>query len=786
MQRSHKKVIIIAAICLIFLLAAGAIIFMRRIRVEGSTITIPNGFNTVHVQICENNIIRVVNNRFGIKEKHTQVIEDKKWEPVKVSAAEDPNYITMKTDKMIVRVNKRTKRISVADESGRELVKEKNDSKVYYKGVELEHGSGDKFYGISGYSAGDNSSDKLLRDSIDHVQAGTQGYSGGPFVWSTNGYGVLVDSNGGMFTMDDSKLEFYQSSRKNTEYYVFIGKPEDIMKSVAQTSGHSPMFPKWAVGFTNSQWGIDEKQLINIVDEYRRKNIPIDNYTLDFDWKSWGQDNYGEFTWNAGKFPDAASGELKRTMDSKGIKITGIMKPRIHVNTVQGKYAEKNKLWFPGSATKEDYFSKKPVRELNFASAKCRSWFFDHCKKAIDFGIAGWWNDEADEIGDNFQFMNMQKAMYEGQRSYNDKRVWSINRNFYLGSQRYAYGMWSGDISTGFSSMQDQRQRMLSAINIGETKWGMDTGGFNGGDPTPQNYARWVEFSAFTPIFRVHGNQNCLRQPWVFGETAEAAAAKAIRLRYSLIPYIYSYERKSYESGVGIVKPLLFDYPDDKNAENYVNAWMFGDYMLVSPVLDEDAESVDIYLPKGTWIDYSTGNVYSGGQTIKHKVNNKTWDDIPIFIKKGALIPNQDVQNYVGEKPVTNVYVDAFPSSQKTDFNYYDDDGETYKYEKGVYFKQNISLKDLNNSAEIVLSDKTGTYTPDTKYYIFKIHGRTASDVLFNGVNLNLKSSYDDLMKDSSECFAAGKDKYGDVVYVKIKTGEKGNITIDGSKTSDY
>jgi alpha-glucosidase len=748
----------------------------KEIKIDGSTVSIPDGKNKISVQICANNIVRIQNLINGKEGVHTAVIGDNKWTPVPVTVDKTANPITIKTNKMIVKIDKNTHRISVYNAKGELLVKEEDTKDVYTDGVKLQHSTGDKFYGISGYDCNDSAADNILRKGEINVEAGEQGYCGGPFTWSTKGYGVLVDSDGGTFNLDDTNLDFSDSSRPDTEYYVFAGKPTDIMGAVAKVTGQSPMYPKWAMGFTNSQWGIDENQLINIVDTYREKNIPIDNYTLDFDWKAWGEDNYGEFRWNDTKFPDGKSGKLKQIMDQKGIKITGIMKPRIHVATVEGKYATKNKLWYPYSVPSVDYFSNKLVDNLNFALPATQKWFFDNCKKAIDTGIAGWWNDEADELHDNFQFMNMEKALYNGQRAYNNQRVWSINRNFYLGSQRYAYGMWSGDISTGFDSMANQRQRMLSAINLGEAKWGMDTGGFNGGDPTPQNYARWMEFSAFVPIFRVHGNENSLRQPWVFGTTAEAAATKAIRLRYSLIPYIYAYDREAYEGGVGIVKPLVFDYPDDPKVANYVNAWMFGDYFLVSPVVEEDATTENIYLPAGTWTDYFTGKVYKGGQTIDYAVNNNTWDDIPLFIKKGAIIPNQDYQNYVGEKPVTNLYVDIFPDTKETSFNYYDDDGSTYNYEKNVYFKQTISTQDKTSSAVVNISSRTGSYNPDTKYYILKVHGRGTSDVKLNNSSMKVYSSYNDLLNSDGEGIATGKDVYGDVTYIKVKTGNKDNI----------
>lgn len=223
----------------------------------------------------------------------------------------------------------------------------------------------------------------------------------------------------------------------------------------------------------------------------------------------------------------------------------------------------------------------------------------------------------------------MQRAQYEGQRAYtSEQRPWSINRNYYAGAQRYSYGLWSGDISSGFATMKSQKDRLISSVNLGVAKWGMDTGGFNG-KPNSENYARWMQFSAFTPIFRVHGQKvpsvSKDRYPWSYGDTAAAAAKDVMHLRYQLIPYIYKYDRQAYDTGIGLVKSLMMEYPNDPNTKQYTDAWMFGDYLLVSPVLDQGQTTKSIYLPEGNWIDYFKGTKYTGGKTIQYAVDSKTW-----------------------------------------------------------------------------------------------------------------------------------------------------------------
>ena len=666
-------------------------------------------------------------------------------------------------------------RLSIADAQGRVLL-QTNPASLMERHIDLQHEAGDPLYGIGGYDAFEPARGGLLRHGVQIAKAGEQGYPGGPFVWSTHGYGVLVDTVGAKFDLTDGHIDVSGIGREDVSYDVIAGTPPQIFAGLALLSGAPPLFPKWAMGFTNSQWGIDEPELLAIVRGYRSRHIPIDNFTFDFDWKAWGEDDYGEFRWNEKKFPDGSSGRLKAIMDQQGMHMTGIMKPRIHVETVEGKQAEARGYWAAGRPQNMDYFSLKPVREVNFDLAAARDWFFNAAlKHSFDTGIVGWWNDEADDTNSNTQFFNMQRALYEGQRAYTPTRVWSINRDFYLGAQRYAYGLWSGDIDTGFDSMAAQRQRMLSAIDVGEMKWGMDGGGFRG-HPDDENYARWIEFAAFVPIFRVHGTLGEKRQPWMYGPVAEQAATAAMRLRYALIPYIYSYERAATTQGVGIVRPLTFAYPDDPQVRDDVDAWMFGDGLLVSPVVEKGQADKAIYLPAGQWTDYFSGKQYQGGQTIHYAVDNRSWADIPLFIRTGAIIPSQPAMDYVGQRPVAELTVDVFPAEQATHFDYYDDDGSTYAYEHGAYYSQRFDTVRRGDAAEFDIQAPHGSYKPALTSYLVKLHGVKAVGV----ARLKAYASANALLAAKGEGWAVDHDRYGDVTLLRLAAGQARHVVLPG------
>lgn len=654
--------------------------------------------------------------------------------------------------------------------------------------VLARHDSADALYGIHGYGAFERADGGLRRTGRQVAKAGEQGYAGAPFVWSTTGYGLLADTEGADVELDGGNLRV-RGRKGHTihDVYVLLGPPKRVFAALAQVSGETPLFPKWAMGFTNSQWGIDQRELLQLVDAYRAKHIPIDNFTLDFDWKAWGEDDYGEFRWNTDKFPGGPDGSLKTALDAEGVHLTGIMKPRLHVDTVEGRYASEHGLWAAASKPAPDYFSHKTVRDVDFDKPETRAWFFNAAlQRSFATGMAGWWNDEADNIDSDTQFLNMQRALYEGQRARGDQRVWSINRNFYLGSQRYAYGLWSGDIDTGFASMKAQRQRMLSAINVGAMQWGMDGGGFKKSgakaDPvtgglTPENYARWIQFGAFTPIFRVHGELGIKRQPWVYGPVAEKAATDAIRLRYALIPYIYAYEYQRRVTGVGLVRPLLFDWPEDPNVREDVDAWMFGDALLVSPVVEAGQTSKAIYLPAGRWFGYASGQAYEGGQTVRVQVDAKAWSDIPLFVREGAIVPMQPAMDYVGQKPLRQVEVDVFPAAKRTSFPYYDDDGETYAYERDGYFLQTLAVQHTAQGVSFEAAAPAGSYRPALAWYLLKVHG-VAAKAIGGDKALPEAANLEALQARDGEGWARGSDRFGPVTWVRIAAGQARHVAL--------
>lgn len=653
----------------------------------------------------------------------------------------------------------------------------------------LIHNPNEKLYGITALPWHDDIHGGILRTNGGTVAASFQGDGGGPFFF-TKQYGVLVDSDGGNFSAIDQNISF-RGSRPDTEYFIIVGPPLKTMAGLATLTGRPPMPPKWSLGFMNSQWGSTEQEWKQITQKYEEEGIPVSAYILDFDWKAWGEDDYGEWRWNStsgpgnvspNKFPDGASGKFAADMLSRGIHLVGIMKPRILVNQPDGQmtqaaaYATEHHFWYPNEANRMDYFSHRLANDINFADPAARKWFWDHMEPAFHAGIAGWWNDEADQNGDilfnNLQFMNMVRAEYDGQRSVSNQRFWSINRNYYLGAARYGYAEWSGDITTGFQSMAYQRRRMIATLNLGESEWSMDTGGFIG-HPSPENYARWVEFAAFVPIFRVHGSFNQKRQPWVYGPKAEAAAKKAILLRYDLLPYIYSYAHEDSETGIGLVRPLLWEFPGDPQCSTETDAWMFGDALLVSPIVAQDSTSHEFYLPPGTWFDYFSGKQVEGGRVVSVTPNSTDWQDIPVYVRDGSIVATQPDRRGDQLSPASPLVLNIFPSSKRVaSFSAYDDDGLTYNYEKGDSFQQEITATRLASATNIKFDTAAGTYQPHFTSYLLRVR-QVSHGVRRDGQPLRKFASASAFQSSSESGWFSTTDRFGPVTEIRLPIDAK-------------
>jgi alpha-glucosidase (family GH31 glycosyl hydrolase) len=770
-------------------------------------------------------IIQVDLDAHGTSDPHTPLVDPhaELAGDLSSNSSSDGEKLILRTASCRVEVQRRPFRIRIFDKAGHKLLDQTSGNGLLVdpknqaaNGFSFAHARGCPFYGITASPFWAQDQYMVLRDGrgVAHdryqVEASVEGGGGGPLAWTTAGFGILVDCDGGFFQMLPDEIAFQYGNAPMQNYgrryfrnnsltvYILVGSPAEIMRGVSAISGRIPMFPKWAYGFINSQWGTNQEILRHYLKTYRAMDIPIDNFTLDFDWKDWGASHYGEFRWNPVKYsqalyPPENPDALVNWTRELSVKIAGIMKPRIIISTVrnklepmttQGAAAKKLKIFAPGETPFADYFSHLPSLDLNFYEPICRQWYWHATWKhrCMQQGIAGFWNDEADSgILGNFEFLHMQQSLYEGQRrDLPNQRIWSINRNYYIGSQRYAYATWSGDINTGFAVMRQQTIAMVNTLNLGQVRWAQDTGGFIG-HPTPECYTRWFQFTAVCPTLRTHCTLGERRQPWVFGDQACETVKFAIRRRYEWFPYVYACEHQcSAEGGVGIVRPMFYDYPNDKNVRGMSYQWMFGPWIMAAPVLHEMGTGKDqrlvrrIYLPPGCrWIDYFRGQSHPGGRWIDYLLNTNSWMDWPLFIKEGAVIPTAPPATAIHVANPAHIYVDLFPSAQETSGIFYDDDGTTFDYEKNFIHRQVITLRGTMASGVtlIGISKKQGNYQSSVKHFILRLHGRAATAIHAAGIAELSRVQDDVALANHDTGWYTDEDVYGPVTVIKIPAG---------------
>jgi alpha-glucosidase len=592
------------------------------------------------------------------------------------------------------------------------------------------------YYGVHNTSTNNNGGGLTITiPGTVQIYVATQVRQGGaasPIAWTPQGFGILVDAEEGSFNFASTttlNITRTTANCKNTNclFWLMAGTPVQIMSCYYKASGSYGVPPKFTCGFMNCEWGLNETELRSIINGYRSRNIPLDVYILDYDWFNYNQTNNGDFKWSTSKFPSSMNnvqawpvgGDLKKWADSNGIKFVGIRKP--------------HGVWTGISGCADFY--QDTIRRKFWEN------LVDPSYDSHQRGIIAYWNDEADDCSNGnkpFMFLYMMKSLYWGQRyntrsgwpQYHNDRVWGINRNYYGGSQKYAYAMWSGDCPSSNQSMQDNRKWMVSSQPLGCAWWSMDIGGFMT-SPTNDDFQHWMQFGAFVPIFRVHGNNNQQRQPWSYGATAEAVATNVIRLRYTFIPYIYSAYWKLHRDGVPLVRPLIMDYPADNNVTNTWESWMFGDNMFVSPIVTNySATTKSIYVPAGSWYNFWTDAAVTGGGNVSIPVTGMG-DTFPILVKSGAIIPRSPVNLYINNYPLTQnnnyavvpVNFHVYGGANST-YDYTDDDGVTYDYESGEYRYIQYTHTTTATSEQVAIGAKQGSYTPvadSNGYFIF--HG---------------------------------------------------------------
>jgi alpha-D-xyloside xylohydrolase len=531
---------------------------------------------------------------------------------------------------------------------------------------------GERLYGLGQHQHGRLNQKGCV---IDLIQRNTEVSI--PFLLSSRGYGFLWHNPAiGRVELGNTETRWVAEATPQLDYWITSGTtPVEILEHYADATGHAPEFPEWAAGFWQSKLRYrSQDELLAVVREHKRRGLPLAMIVIDFfHWTLQGEWRFDPEAW-----PDPAA--MVRELDGMGVRVMVSIWPTI--NPLSSNFAEmeargllvRTERGMPALLPFRDNRTEGSVY-LHFYDAtnpEARQFIWEQVREGYyTYGIKHWWLDACEpemhpSDEDNLRFhlgngsavataypLLHEQGFAEHMRAEGEQSILNLCRSAWAGSQRYGTLVWSGDINSTFEAFQAQVRAGLNMSLSGIPWWTTDIGGFHGGDPDSPAFReliiRWFQYGAFCPVFRLHGHRmpnsaeemsmlaNGPNEVWSFGEEAYAIIKDLLFLRERLRPYILAQMQLAHERGIPPMRPLFFDFPDDEQAANIDDQFLFGPDLLVAPVLHAGERQREVYLPAGTtWTDARTDQLLDGGQRL---LTDAPLERIPLYVRGLAHLP---------------------------------------------------------------------------------------------------------------------------------------------------
>jgi alpha-D-xyloside xylohydrolase len=700
---------------------------------DGVVLVLRSGY--LRFQVCSDSIVHVVYSvERDVPQRTDFLVTKKAWPKTDFSIrADDPKLITLTTSRLKIEVARADSSIIFYDSAGHKLTQENtrtltptevNGEKTYHSERFVNMwDTQEAFYGLGQHQAGVwNYRGETVELSQDNTNISI------PLLLSSNGYGIFWN-NGSRSRFNNRFVHaFYLSSEvsDSMDYYFFYGPDFDrLIADYRELTGAAPLFGKWAYGYWQCKNRYDSQQeLLAVAQKYRDLRIPLDNIVQDWFW--WN--TMGEPVFN------------KNYPDPKGM-IDALHKNNVHLmisvwpyfRPGSAVYDDMDKRGFFIDRTRVQSFHPPRMALYDAFTAEAREYYWSLMYEALfKIGADAWWLDttepetegretnilvtnKVDTAKNGARYANefpllTTTAVYEGQREASDKkRVFILSRSAYAGTQRNAAATWSGDVDPNWETFRRQIPAGLNYSVSGLPYWTIDIGGFvsaNPDDPTYRElYIRWFQFGTFCPIFRAHGtrttNQNEL---WSYGPEAQKTLVAYDNLRYRLMPYIYSLAWKTTSEGYTIMRPLVMDFREDIRAQNIGDQFLFGPAILVNPVTEPSATTRHLYLPAAKWYDFWTGAAIQGGRALEAP---SPIDRMPLYVRAGSILPlGPDVQ-FAAEKSADPIELRIYRGASGA-FTLYEDENDTYNYEKGSHATIPFSWDEAARA--LTIGDRIGSF----------------------------------------------------------------------------
>jgi alpha-D-xyloside xylohydrolase len=708
---------------------------VRDVQQQADGVLFTMGSGTLKVQVCSDSVIHVLYSPTATFPKRADFVVTKQtWPATQWTMQSSDGAVTLATSLLKITVTRKDGAISYAEihgeslvqESSRSLTPEKVNGEDTYRAESMVsiYGSHEGIYGLGQHQAGVWN---YRGESVDISQENSN--ISVPLMLSSKGYGIFWNNTSrSRFNNRFANILYISSEVADVvDYYLLYGPDFDkIIAEYRDLTGQAPMFGKWAYGFWQCKNRYKSQvEILGVARKYRDLHIPVDNIVQDWFW--WNRK--GEFVFNK-NYPDPKA--MVDQLHSENFHLMISIWPFFEPGSTNYDYMQ-GKGWFVDKFK----YAKPPYHTDAMAvydatSPEARKYYWDEVNKGLfSIGLDAWWMDttepetegQEDNIllghklsaGSGNRYVNVfplldTQAVYQGQRSVSDKkRVFILSRSAFAGSQRNGVTAWSGDINSDWLSFRRQVPAGLNFALSGIPYWTTDIGGFVFGNTRDaafrELFVRWFEYGTFNPILRVHGTRNPdENELWSYGPDAQTILVNFDRLRYRMLPYIYSLAWKTTSEAYTPMRPLVMDFRADQLAQNTGDQFMFGPAFLVNPVTDPAATTRQVYLPEANWYDFWTGSSVAGGHTINAIA---PLERIPLYVRAGSILPLGPDEEWATEKPADPIELRIYRGANG-DFTLYEDENDNYNYEKGTYATIAMHWNDASHT--LTIGDRQGQF----------------------------------------------------------------------------
>ncbi|MGB6429210.1 MAG: TIM-barrel domain-containing protein [Candidatus Acidiferrales bacterium] len=697
---------------------------------DGALFTMKTGM--LRVQVCADSIIHIVYSpTSSFPDAPPYVVTKTSWPAAQFTMQTSDKDVALSTARMKITVTLADGKIRFDDAAGKKLFQEDdrsmtpvevNGEKTYRS--EIASGLWDStegFYGLGQHQAGVWN---YHGESVDLSQDNTN--ISVPFFVSSNGYGILWNNSSRSRFNNRFLHALYLSSEvaDTIDYYFLYGPDFDrVIAGYRDLTGQAPLFGKWAYGFWQCKNRYSsQEELLGVAHKYRDLDIPVDNIVQDwFWWKTMGEPVFNK------NYPDPAG--MIADLHQNHFHVMFSYWPFFDPGTPVYDYMDEHGFFITSSVVPGFHPSGHALYDA--FNPEARAYYWSLLDNLFKMGADAWWLDtdepetEGQEtnlletskvaIGSGARYANLFPLMTttgvcQGQRGASDqKRVFILSRSAWAGTQRNSVTAWSGDVEANWLSFARQIPAGLNFELSGLPYWTTDIGGFVTGHPDDPAYrelfVRWFEYGAFCPIFRVHGTRvPDVNELWSYGPDAQKILTDYDRLRYRLLPYIYSVAWKITNEGYTPMRALAMDFPGDVRARNIGDQFMYGPAILVNPVTEPGAASRHLYLPNAKWYDFWTGRAVTGGVAVDAAA---PIERMPLYVRAGSILPMGPELQYSTEKPEDPIELRVYAGADGS-FTLYEDENDTYDYEKGAYATIPFAWDDAART--LTIGDRKGTF----------------------------------------------------------------------------